>query len=146
MQQLPLTSQLTLYILLVLIGFFAVVIWYGQYRVLKGKGYDNPDGSRDDWHEQKTHYGIAFADLTVACPATIAGIILLLINPRLGFYIIALTSFWFLWANVMTTATSLRFEKPKITLMWFVTFPLGAIVGFAYIMWTILNFNAIFSL
>lgn len=144
MQQLPLISQITLYILLVLIGFFAIIIWYGQYMVLKGKGYNNPDGSKDDWHEQKTHYGIAFADMVVACPATVAGIILLFITPRSGFYIIALTSFWFLWANIMTTSTSLRFENPKLTLMWFITFPLGAIVGFAYIIWTIIHFNLIY--
>ncbi len=144
MQGLSLISQVTLYILLVLIGFFAIIVWYGQYRVLKGKGYDNPDGSRDDWQEQKTHYGIAFADMVVACPVTVAGILLLFINPKLGFYLVALTSFWFLWANIMTTATSLRFEKPKITLMWFITFPLGAIVGFAYIIWTIVHFNLIY--
>ncbi|MBI4813213.1 MAG: hypothetical protein HY802_02365, partial [Methanobacterium sp.] len=142
--ELSFISQMTLYVLLLLIGFFVVLIWVWQYRLLGGKSLKNPDGSWDDWHRQKTHYGLAFADVFIACPATIAGIILIFIIPRWGYYILALTSFWLLWANLMTTSTSLRFENPKISLTWFVTFPLGAIVGFAYILWTFIHFEVIF--
>ena len=35
--------------------------------------------------------------------------------------------------NVMTTARSLRFHNPKITLAWFVTFPFRTLVGLAYV-------------
>lgn len=42
----------------------------------------------------------------------------------------------FLGANIMTTVTSLRLEKPKITFIRFETFPFGSLVGLAYIVWT----------
>lgn len=104
----------------------------------------NPDGSVDDWHEQKTHFGIAFADVLLACPAGIIGIILVFVSPRWGFYLLALVSFWLLWANIMTTATSLRFEKPKLTFNWWFTFPIGSLVGLAFIIWTVLHFDSIY--
>jgi hypothetical protein len=44
----------------------------------------------------------------------------------------------------MTTATSLRFENPTINMQWFLTFPFGALVGLAYIVWTMVHFDAIY--
>lgn len=44
----------------------------------------------------------------------------------------------------MTTATSLRFENPKLRPNWWVTFPAGIFVGLAYILWTIFHFDAIY--
>ena len=64
--------------------------------------------------------------------------------PRRGLYALGMVSFWFVWANTMTTATSLRFERPKITLTWLVVFPMGAVVGLAYIVWSVIHFDAIF--
>ena len=104
----------------------------------------NPDGSSDSWHEQKILYGIAVADLILACPATIAGIVLVFICPQWGYYLLTLVSFWFVWANIMTTVTSLRFEKPKISLNWFIAFPFGIFLGIAYIIWTIIHFDIIY--
>ncbi|MFC1990342.1 hypothetical protein ACFLVW_07330 [Chloroflexota bacterium] len=112
--------------------------------VLRGKSMKNPDGSVDDWHEQKIIYGIALADITIAIPVTFIGIALIFVGWRIGYYLTGLACFWFLWANVMTTATSLRFEKPKITLMWFIVFPLGAILGLSYIIWSLIYFQEIF--
>ena len=106
----------------------------------------NPDGSVDDWNDQKIFYGIALADILLSVPATIIGITLVFFSPRWGHYVLTLVSFWFVWANTMTTATSLRFEKPKISLAWFIAFPLGALVGLAYIIWTIFHFDVIFLL
>ncbi|MGD2152671.1 MAG: hypothetical protein PVG79_05340 [Gemmatimonadales bacterium] len=100
----------------------------------------------DDWKEQKLFYGIAWADVGIACPATLVGLVLVFTAPRWGFYILALASFWFLWANVMTTVTSLRFERPKITLQWFIVFPFGAVVGLSYIVWTVCHFETIYGL
>ncbi len=125
-------------------GLVALILWGWQIMILRGKSFKNPDGSVDDWHEQTTHYGIAFADVFLACPANIAGIILVFVSPRWGYYLLALVSFWYVWANIMTTATSLRFHKPKITPMWFITFPLGTLVGLAYIIWTVVHFDAIY--
>jgi hypothetical protein len=84
MYELSLPSQVIFYLLLTLIGLYALLIWGWQIRVLQGKSMPNPDGSSDDWHEQQTHYGIAVADIFLACPASIAGIILVFITPRWG--------------------------------------------------------------
>ena len=144
MQELSVLSQTSLYVLMALIGLYTLLVGGWQIMILKGKAMKNPDGSSDDWHEQKTHYGIAFADVFLACPASIAGIVLLFVSPRWGYYLLALVCFWFVWANIMTTATSLRFEKPKFNLMWFITFPFGIIVGLAYIVWTFVHFSTIY--
>jgi hypothetical protein len=137
---------MSLYVLVSLIGVLAFIIWWAQLGVLKGKGFENPDGSVDDWHEQKIFYGIAFADVFLACPLSITGIILTFAITRWGYYLLALVSFWFLWANVMTTATSLRFEKPRITLTWVIVYPFGALVGLTYIVWSIAHFDLIYSM
>jgi hypothetical protein len=126
-------------------GLIAIVIWFWQIKVMQGKAMKNPDGSADDWHEQRILYGVAVADVFLACPATIASIILIFAYPRWSYYILALVSFWFLWSNIMTTVTSLRFQKPRITLYWFIVFPFGSILGLAYIIWTIVHFNVIYS-
>ena len=62
-------SQLTLYILLALMGLFALLTFGWQIMVLRGKAMKNTDGSYDDWHEQKIFYGMALADVILACPA-----------------------------------------------------------------------------
>jgi hypothetical protein len=146
MNELSALSRMSLYVLLALIGVLALIIWVAQLGVLKGKALKNPDGSVDDWHEQKIFYGIASADVFLACPVSIIGIVLTFTTPRWGYYLLALVSFWFLWANIMTTATSLRFEKPRINLRWLIVFPFGALVGLAYIMWTIVHFDLIYSM
>jgi len=144
MQELSLLSQISLYVLLAFIGLFTVLILVWQVQVLKGKAMKNPDGSLDDWHEQKTHYGIAFADLFLFCPFSISGIVLVFLRPQWGYYLLALVSFLLVWGNMMTTATSLRFENPTLNLQWFFTFPLGALVGLAYLVWTVVHFDIIF--
>jgi hypothetical protein len=145
-QELSLISQLSLYVLLGIMGIISLILWGWQIQVLKGKAMKNPDGTFDDWHEQKLCYGIAFADIFLACPVSIAGIVLVFVSPRWGFYLLAMISFWWVWSNTMTTATSLRFEKPKITLTWIIVFPFGICVGLAFIVWTILHFKFCFAL
>ena len=144
METLSLFSLITLYILLALMGLLALIVWGWQIQVLRGKPMQNPDGSADSWHEQKMFYGIAVADIFLACPVTIFGIVLVFITPHWGYYLLAWVSFWFVWANIMTTATSLRFEKPKITLSWLIVFPFGALVGLAYFIWTVIHFDIIY--
>ena len=137
-------SQISLYILLALIGLLSLIVWGWQIQVLRGKDMKNPDGSVDNWHEQPIFYGMAVADIFLACPLSIIGIVLVFVSPRWGFYLLAWVSFWFVWANTMTTATSLRFEKPKITLTWLIVYPFGALVGLAYFIWTLVNFDIIY--
>ncbi len=142
--EITLIGQVILYIVIGLFGLLAIIVFGWQIMVLRGKSMKNPDESVDDWHEQKLCYGIALADITIAVPLTLVGIVLILIGWRIGYYLTGLASFWFLWTNVMTTATSLRFERPKITLMWIIVFPFGAIVALAYIVWTLFYFENIF--
>ena len=143
--EIPLIDRIILYIIIAIFGLLAIIVFGWQINVLRGKSMKNPDGTVDDWHEQKLFYGIALADISIAIPITFIGIALIFVGWRIGYYLTGLASFWFLWTNVMTTVTSLRFEKPKITLMWFIVFPLGAIVALAYIILTLVHFNAIFS-
>lgn len=144
MENLSSFSLISLYVLLALITILALIIWGWQIMVLRGKAMSNPDGTHDDWHEQKIFFGIALADVVLACPVTLAGVVLVFVNPRAGFFILSMASFWFVWANIMTTATSLRFEKPKFTAAWFIAFPFGVIVGVAFIAWTLIHFDRIF--
>lgn len=146
MPEFSLASSLVLYILLGVMGIITLVVWGWQVMILRGKAMKNPDGSFDSWHEQKLSYGIAFADTFLACPANLIGIVLIFMNPRWGFLILAIMSSWWIWANTMTTATSLRFEKPKITLNWLIVFPFGALLGLAYLVWFIIHFDAVFDM
>ena len=144
MDELSFLSRVSLYVLLALIAILALILWVWQIMVLRGKAMSNADGSFDDWHEQKMFYGIAFADVILACPASIAGVVLVFVSPQWGFYLMAMISFWFVWANTMTTVTSLRFEKPKITLAWIIAFPFGILVGLSFIAWTLIHFDKIY--
>lgn len=144
MIEISLLSKISLYVLLFLMGMVAIIVFVWQANVFRGKAIKNVDGSYDSWHEQKILYGMAFADLVFACPVTIGGIVLVFINPQWGHFLLSLASFWFVWANIMTTSTSLRFENPKITLSWFIAFPFGSLLGLAYIIWTVVHFDSIF--
>ena len=144
--QLPVESRIILYVILSAIALFTVLVLWAQIGIIRGKPFGNPDGTRDDWREQKIYYGIAWADILVACPVSFAALILIFAAPRYGFYTMSLVSFWFVWSNVMTTVTSLRFEKPKFTLQWMVVFPLGTMIGLVFIIWTLVHFDAIYSI
>ena len=144
MNLVPWAARILLYLLVALMALYAVILMWWQLMVLKGKAMPNPDGSLDSYHEQKSHYGIALADLFISGPTILIGAGLILVGSRWGYYIMALACYWFFWANIMTTATSLRFEKPRITFMWFITFPFGSLLGVAYIVWTFVYFDAIY--
>ncbi len=145
LEALSATSRFTLYLLLGLIGLLSVIIGWAQLGIIRGKPFENPDGTADDWREQKIFYGIALADLTVACPLSFVSLALTFTAPRLGLFLLAGVSVWLVWSNVMTTATSLRFEKPRITIEWLIVFPFGMAVGVAYLVWILLHFDAIYS-
>lgn len=144
MHNLSIASQIILYALLVTMALYCILLFGWQIMVLKGKAMKNPDGSVDSWHEQKTHYGIALADVYLSCPVNIFGTILIFIEPQWGFFLMSMVSFWWVWSNVMTTATSLKFENPQMTLAWFITFPFGAFVGSIYILWTVMHFDIVY--
>jgi len=139
-------SRLLLYTLLTLIAVFTVLVLWAQLGCVRGKPFENPDGTKDDWREQKIFYGIAWADILFACPTSFAALVLIFSAPKWGFYLMGMVSFWFLWANVMTTVTSLRFESPKLTLQWLLVFPLGAVTGLVFIAWTLAHFSTVFGI
>lgn len=143
MPDFSLTSQITLYALLAFIGMLTLLILLFQIQVFRGKRMPNPDGSADDWHEQKIFYGIAVADILFACPLGFAVVALILTGSPWGLFLLPMHGFYFLWANTMTTATSLRFHSPKLTLMWFIVFPLGALVGAATLVWCAVHLTLI---
>ncbi|WP_135606197.1 hypothetical protein [Methanococcoides sp. NM1] len=144
MQELELLSRVTLYVLLLLFGSITLILWWFQINVYKGKAMDNPDGSSDDWHEQKILFGMSFADIVIICPATFVGIALILIDSHWGFYILGLLSFWHVWVNTAFTVTSLRFEKPEMTFMWFMAYPFGILLGLLYLVWLFVHFEMVF--
>ncbi len=140
----PVLGKVILYTDIVLFGIICIILLVWQINVLRGRSMKNPDGSVDDWHEQQIYYGIALADIFIAIPITLAGIALILAGRSIGYYLTGLASFWFLWVNVVCTATSLRFEKPKITINWIIVFPFGAIIGLVYLIWSLVYFKEIF--
>ena len=93
MQTLHLVSQISLYLLLALMGLFSLLVFGRQIIILRGKAMQNPDVTSDDYNEQKTHFGIAFVDVFLACPTCFAAIVLVFINPRLGFYLLTMVAF-----------------------------------------------------
>ncbi len=113
---LSLSGRIILYVIIIPFGLISMFLWGYQLMILRGKRINNPDGSVDDWHEQKLCYGAALADITTAVPLTLLAIVLIFLGWRLGYYLMGLASFWFVWANTMTTATSIRFENPRESL------------------------------
>ena len=68
MTELSLSSQIIGYVLIAIIGLYMLLLGWWQAKVLSGRSMKNADGSTDDWKAQKTHYGIALADLFLALP------------------------------------------------------------------------------
>ncbi len=142
--EISLIGKIILYVDIIPFGIIGLILIYWQINVLRGKAMNNADGTVDDWHVQKLFYGIAVADLLIGIPATLLGIVMIFLGSKWGFYITAMTSFWFVWINTAMTVTSLRFEKPQITIEWIIVFPLGALLGLVYIIWSIVYFDLIY--
>jgi uncharacterized membrane protein len=138
-------SRAVLYTLVAIMGLLTVIVTWAQVGCIRGRPFRNPDGTADDWREQKVFYGIAWADLTVACPLSFAGIAMLVIDPGVGLLMLTGVGVWMAWANVMTTVTSLRFEKPRITAEWLLVFPFGGLVGLAYVIWILIHFDNVYG-
>jgi hypothetical protein len=140
----PFYSKLIMYVDIGLMGILCIILLFWQINVLRGKSIRNADGSVDDWHEQKLYYGLSLSDIIFAIPFSIFGIVLIYTGYKLGYYITGMASFWFVWINTVTTVTSLRFEKPRITISWIIVFPLGALLGLIYLVWSLVYFHEIF--
>ena len=143
LSEISLVSKVVLFVLLGLMGLFSVVLLWAQIRCIRGIPFQNPDGTADDWREQKIFYGIAWADILVACPTSFGALVAVFVAPRLGLILLGMAGILFLWSNVMTTVTSLRFERPKVTPEWIVVFPTGGVVGLAIIVWILTHVGSV---
>ena len=144
MAEFDLIAQIELYGLLFLFGLFTALLGWFQFNVFKGKAMNNPDGTVDDWHEQKILFGMAVGDLVLICPITVLGIGFILMDIEWGYFILSLVSFWYIWVNFAFTVTSIRFEKPVISLEWIIVYPFGIFLGISYLIWFLFNFKLIF--
>lgn len=111
------------------IGAYTILLFVWQVFVLRGRQMQNPDGSADNWKAHESYYGIALADVLLACPVCLAAAVLAFIAPKTGAFLLGVAGFWLLWANFSTSATSLRFRHPKLTIAWWITFPFGGVIG-----------------
>ncbi len=141
--EIPYFARVILYADISALALVSILIFVFQWNVFKGRPMPNPDGTVDDWHEQKLLYGMALADLVLAVPVTLIGVALIFSRSRIGYYLTGLTAYWFLWTNIAFTVTSLKFENPKITLKWLIVFPLGAFLGLVYLIWSLVFFDQI---
>ena len=69
------------------------------------KEMKNADGTVDSWHEQKILYGMAVADIFLACPVNIIGIVLVFVNFRWGAYLLT-------WSTWICQPQTIRLSKP----------------------------------
>ena len=60
LEELSVASSVALYVLLSLIAFLTSIVAWAQIGCIKGRPFKNPDGTADDWREQKLFYGIAY--------------------------------------------------------------------------------------
>lgn len=138
-------SRISLYVLIYLMAFYLIIVMYWQVQVVRGRAMNNPDGSVDDYHEQKIFYGIAIADFVVPLPLMIAAFAFWYAGDvSIAHLLFAMVSFWFVYWNTVTTATSLRFETPTIDTMWIITCPFGIVLGFLYWCWIFIHYDDIF--
>lgn len=140
-------SRWILQVILIVMACYILAIEVWQFQVFRGKHLINPDGSADDWHEQKLHYGIALADLFLIFPVTVLAICLYFCQQvALAHYFFSLIASWLVYCNIFTTVTSLKFQSPvNMDWDWFISFPFGVVLGSIYLAWVLTHFEAIFG-
>ena len=94
--RLSIGSTISLYILLAAIALFTLLVIRAQAGCIRGKFFSNPDGTRDDWRQQKIFYGIAWADLVLACPTSLVALVLIFTVPPRGFFFLFPATFYYL--------------------------------------------------
>lgn len=138
-------SLIWLWVIAGVLAVMSIILFMVQFKVMTGGRYENPDGSVDDIRETPLLFGICLADVVFILPLTLLGVVVLFFDLQVGVFLLSLGALIFFYANLAFTATSLRFRQPKITLMWFVTFPMGILAGLAMLFWVALHFKALFG-
>lgn len=62
LEGLPTASTFVFVVLVGLFAFLTLVVAWAQVGCLRGQPFQNPDGTADNWREQKILYGMAWAD------------------------------------------------------------------------------------
>lgn len=142
--QLPRGSIIALWTIIAPFTLTMIFAWWWQFQVFRGKEMKSSDGSMDSWHVEKLYYGIPVADITLGIPVSLLGTILIALGLQSGFVIWAMIAFWVVWINLATTLTSLRFEDVRFTASWIMEFPFFILLGLAYLVWFVVNYDAVF--
>jgi len=137
-------SQIVLYICIAFYILFIPLNLIEHITLLRGKKVKRADGSVDEIETFPEYYAYALSNIFSVVPAVVSGIILVLLNHRMGFYLMAVVSFWMVFNFFARTATSLKVYKPTITLKWILDSPIFMIVGLTYICWSLVNFSSIY--
>ncbi len=128
-------AYIGLLIVILLFAAYIIVLGYWQVMVVLGNPMANPDGTVDTIAEPLT-FGFVLADLAVAIPIGILGIIGMLLQKKWGLILSAMFSFFLFYMNVAGTAASLwGGGTDVITLEWLLIYPSGCVVGLAFWIW-----------
>jgi hypothetical protein len=144
--EISITARIILYVIIVPFALISAALWFYQLMIFRGKSYKNPDGSMDGWEHQRLCYGTALGDIIYSIPLTLTASVFIFTGWRIGYYLMGLAASWCVYINIVTTSTSIRFEKPKESLLlWFFTYPFCAFLGAAYIAWSLYYFPVLFG-
>lgn len=142
-ETLSLTARIILYIIMAVYAVVVVGLFDYQYKVVRRKVPVLPGAEPDDWHKYPMLYGGGLADVSINCPTVIIGLILILFNYWLGYYLVAMATSILIWCFGFIFF-EIKFHKPKITFMWFVSFVLPPLTGLTFLIWTLVYFDAIY--
>ncbi|MBT3224302.1 MAG: hypothetical protein HN348_34985 [Proteobacteria bacterium] len=51
---------------------------------------------------------------------------------------------WFVWVNIATTVSIIKFHKPKANFEWLFSYPGLVALGLAFLVWEFVHWNTIF--
>jgi hypothetical protein len=143
MADLSLASKIAHWAMVGVLDLGLLVLWGWQLQVFRGRRMKSPDESFDDWHDQPLCYGIALADMTISVPAALLATVLMIRDAAVGFFLYGAVAFWSLWVNLVTTAVSLRFHRPRPTFFWIFAYPFQVALALAYLVWLLVHFRVL---
>ncbi|MCP4231284.1 MAG: hypothetical protein GY771_14200 [bacterium] len=130
-----LTALIGLLFVFLLFAVYIVALGYWQIMVLLGNPMANPDGTVDTIANPLT-FGFALADLALAIPVAILGIVGMLLQKKWGLFLSAMFTFLMFYMHFAVTASSLwggGFDV--ITLEWLLLFPSGCVIAVIFWIW-----------
>ena len=130
-----LAAYIGLFVVFLLFAVHIIALGYWQIMVLLGNPMANPDGTVDTIAEPLT-FGFALADLAIAIPVAILGIVGMLLHKKWGLILSAMFTLFLFYMNFAGTAASLWGSGfDVITLEWLLLYPAGCVVAIAFWIW-----------